>query len=707
MKLTKEQSFDRVRQYIAAKQSTNTPMTKVRAARTIELEGVRSVKVDSSDKLYLVKSENTCYITPADDNLPIVLGEFDFSENVELNPVLLDWLIDTANQVTIAQETGYIFPDAASLPTDGEEDDTEGGEPNENLTRAPKNTRAVSEYISPILGGIEWLQDVPYNNNLVFKAIKASNSKYNGRYFKCKVGCVPLAAAQVICALARHDMFRVGCVATPPFVSPESNNYIFDVPALPRCPKFDFNNMLDVYSHREGNTVIDHQNYTEAQANAVAELCAYIGMAGEAYYSPSVTGMWTIDQLVPVLNYALGIKATGYSPSDKTTFKSSHVARVLNSLRKGMPVIMAGRTGNNGHAFVCDGYDQAGDVYHFNWGYGPNRGNGWFRMLTFEAIVTEDGHPEKYESYKAWATGREYIIITPPDPLKYDLNKDGFVNQTDTTFLIDVMNSITVAAVPTSHKKRIGASIRPVWKSNTNPTDKEYVDLHLPSGTLWAKTNVGAETENGYGDYIAWRRTEAATPYIYDEELDSDFTVSDITGTAQDAAQANWGGSWQLPSVEDFEELKTWCKFTVTAEKTIEPYTLPNGRTSVKEVITRYVDIARKRRTYTDAEIEIYNQTGSYPAIPLDVIRIPLAGIKWINSQENVDTVGVYWTGKNGNQSGNDYYATAVDISFSIPETVDIGGGRIFNTTDLADLNYDGVIDNQDIQMIIDQILDI
>ena len=35
----------------------------------------------------------------------------------------------------------------------------------------------------------------------------------------------------------------------------------------------------------------------------------------------------------------------------------------------------------------------------------------------------------------------------------------------------------------------------------------EYVDLGLPSGTLWATCNVGAETPEGYGDYFAWGET--------------------------------------------------------------------------------------------------------------------------------------------------------------------------------------------------------
>ena len=41
----------------------------------------------------------------------------------------------------------------------------------------------------------------------------------------------------------------------------------------------------------------------------------------------------------------------------------------------------------------------------------------------------------------------------------------------------------------------------------------DYVDLDLPSGTLWAKCNVGAKTETEYGDYFAWGETKPKSTY--------------------------------------------------------------------------------------------------------------------------------------------------------------------------------------------------
>lgn len=41
----------------------------------------------------------------------------------------------------------------------------------------------------------------------------------------------------------------------------------------------------------------------------------------------------------------------------------------------------------------------------------------------------------------------------------------------------------------------------------------EWVDLGLPSGTLWATCNVGANSPEEYGDYFAWGETTPKSSY--------------------------------------------------------------------------------------------------------------------------------------------------------------------------------------------------
>ena len=50
-------------------------------------------------------------------------------------------------------------------------------------------------------------------------------------------------------------------------------------------------------------------------------------------------------------------------------------------------------------------------------------------------------------------------------------------------------------------------------KDEPIPDNHEYVDLGLPSGTLWATCNVGADSPEEYGDYFAWGETTPKDSY--------------------------------------------------------------------------------------------------------------------------------------------------------------------------------------------------
>ena len=105
----------------------------------------------------------------------------------------------------------------------------------------------------------------------------------------------------------------------------------------------------------------------------------------------------------------------------------------------------------------------------------------------------------------------------------------------------------------------------------------EYVDLSLPSGTLWAKMNVGASSEKDAGLYFAWGETQgyadASTKAFSWSDYkfnpsgdDSTFTKYNSTDgktvldAEDDAAVVNMGGEWHMPNraqcIELFKETK-------------------------------------------------------------------------------------------------------------------------------------------------------
>ena len=108
----------------------------------------------------------------------------------------------------------------------------------------------------------------------------------------------------------------------------------------------------------------------------------------------------------------------------------------------------------------------------------------------------------------------------------------------------------------------------------------EYVDLGLPSGLKWATCNVGAKTPEQCGNYYAWGETKPKDEYTKANSLTYNKQIDDISGNAQyDAATANWGGSWRMPTEEELEELEENCRWEWTTQNGVKGYkvTGPNG----------------------------------------------------------------------------------------------------------------------------------
>ena len=108
--------------------------------------------------------------------------------------------------------------------------------------------------------------------------------------------------------------------------------------------------------------------------------------------------------------------------------------------------------------------------------------------------------------------------------------------------------------------------------------DYNYVDLGLPSGTKWATYNVGATKPTEYGDYFAWGETKPKEEYTWETYKwfkgssnsmtkyctnNNDGTVDNkkVLDAEDDAATANWGSAWRMPSAEEIDELIDACNW--------------------------------------------------------------------------------------------------------------------------------------------------
>ena len=92
-----------------------------------------------------------------------------------------------------------------------------------------------------------------------------------------------------------------------------------------------------------------------------------------------------------------------------------------------------------------------------------------------------------------------------------------------------------------------------------------YVDLGL--SVKWATCNVGASSPSAYGDYFAWGETKTKLSYYEGNCSTSNVSMSDFSGNAQyDAATANWGGNWRMPTYSEMSELLYNCTWTWTGQ---------------------------------------------------------------------------------------------------------------------------------------------
>ncbi len=163
-------------------------------------------------------------------------------------------------------------------------------------------------------------------------------------------------------------------------------------------------------------------------------------------------------------------------------------------------------------------------------------------------------------------------VLGKGGPGNTDVNGDG---TTDVSDINIVINIVLGKDVPETH---------------------EYVDLGLPGGVLWATCNVGAEKPEDYGLNFAWgettgytkdeehkfswsnykycngsaeKMTKYSTSTIYwDPELGTSPDGITVLEAMDDAATANWGDEWRMPSLQEVRDL-TNTGYTTTEWVTV------------------------------------------------------------------------------------------------------------------------------------------
>lgn len=205
--------------------------------------------------------------------------------------------------------------------------------------------------VKPMLGGTCWAQSEPYN-------IKSAVIVETGE--RAPVGCVPLAAAQVMRYYGYPERGEGKYVYRLP-EQKEKEDYEFDFSRL----SIDWKALADTYTESQTTEV-----------EGLSRLLEYLGAGSDAKFRAEVT---TVElrkikrTLQTHLDYSPGIYI---AQSDNA---ADMVRLVYGELDAGRPCIVS----DYGHAFVCDGND--GDFAHFNLGWGGHF-SGYYR---FDALAVD------------------------------------------------------------------------------------------------------------------------------------------------------------------------------------------------------------------------------------------------------------------------------------------------------------------------------
>lgn len=135
---------------------------------------------------------------------------------------------------------------------------------------------------------------------------------------------------------------------------------------------------------------------------------------------------------------------------------------------------------------------------------------------------------------------------------------------------------------------------REVLSSKCIEIPSDCVDLGLPSKTIWAKCNVGANEPEEVGSYFSWGEIHPKIDHSYKYKNENHqitkYCVSKQDGiidnllvldSADDAATAILGTGWTIPTYDQFLELLQCCSSRSTIIKGVKGDLLigPNGNT--------------------------------------------------------------------------------------------------------------------------------
>ena len=285
--------------------------------------------------VFNVGNEGFVMVSADDVYRPIVAysdeGAFD-AQNI--NPEM-NYMLNELISYRSGRQTGEAAPAVAS----------EWKQVTERGTLLSLNGGRASTYLC----ATKWNQDYPYN----YYCPQASGGPGGHVY----AGCVASAMSQVM-KYWDHPENGTG----------SHTNYNSGYGALTAnfgATTYDWDNMPNNISNSS----------PQAQIDAIATLMYHCGIAVDMHYAVDGSGAYSQDVPQRISQYFSYTNQAVLRSRDSYSYENWS-QMLKESFDMGWPIYYSGQGPDGGHAFVCDGYNDA-NLFHFNWGWGGS-GDGWF-----------------------------------------------------------------------------------------------------------------------------------------------------------------------------------------------------------------------------------------------------------------------------------------------------------------------------------------
>ncbi|MBR2935704.1 MAG: hypothetical protein IKB81_01320 [Paludibacteraceae bacterium] len=206
--------------------------------------------------------------------------------------------------------------------------------------------------------------------------------------------------------------------------------------------------------------------------------------------------------------------------------------------------------------------------------------------------VTSDGNASVTERGVVYSTNPNPVITNLYNTIKPCGSGTGSFTcdltnlQPNTTYYV---RAYATNSMGTAYGEEVSFTTKEESNTPSNGTENGYAYVDLGLSVKWATCNVGASQPEEYGDYFAWGETQPTDYYDWSTYkwcngshkthtkycTDSYFGTVDNKTTLEmsdDAAHANWGGSWRMPTKAEQDELYEQCTWTWTTQNGVNGY---------------------------------------------------------------------------------------------------------------------------------------